>query len=75
MKCINCTLKKHWQKLFYIIHEPHAADILAMIAFYNISAKLWCNVVNIKTGRLYAQLDQPQRVRFEINEVEVYGLL
>ena len=26
-------------------------------------------------GRLYAQLDQPQKVRFEINAVEIYGLL
>ena len=26
-------------------------------------------------GRLYAQLDRPQKVRFEINAVEVYGLL
>ena len=26
-------------------------------------------------GRLYAQLDQPPKVRFEINAVKVYGLL
>ena len=26
-------------------------------------------------GRLYAQLDQPQKVRFEGSAVEVYGLL
>ena len=26
-------------------------------------------------GHLYEQLDQPQKVRFEINAVKVYGLL
>ena len=29
----------------------------------------------IQFGRLYAQLDLPQKVRFEINAVEVYSLL
>ena len=30
---------------------------------------------NLRIGRLYAQLDQPQQARFEINAVEVYGVL
>ena len=32
-------------------------------------------IVIIINGRLYAQLDQPRKVRFEINAVEVHGLL
>ena len=39
----------------------------------------WQNIYFLTTvdiyGRVYAQLDQPQKNRFEINAVEVCGLL
>ena len=35
----------------------------------------WAKHNNRLNRRLYAQLDQPQKVCFEINAVEVHGLL